>query len=290
MKPTHSIKGCGALACVLVLLGGCASGGGGGRYASSQDAYPTDGRDLSQVPDAVPKVEPLAASGNRPVYQVLGKSYQVMSDARGYSATGIASFYGTKFHGYDTASGERYDMYAMSAAHRSLPLPTYARVTNLDNQRSVIVKVNDRGPFHDDRLIDLSYAAAYRLDVLARGTARVKVEAIDPASWPGEQDVRRIASTPTSTPAAPPSAGIDRSAPSGAPIFLQVAALGSAQNAARLRDSLQSRLSQPVRISENGALHRVQVGPFTDPTALETVRARLAEAGYLDPLLVNGSG
>nr|WP_110656432.1 septal ring lytic transglycosylase RlpA family protein [Salinicola halimionae] len=171
----------------LSLLVGCAGGGGsqsgGGRYSMDRDAYPDTPEDVANVPDAVPKVEPRSRSGNRSSYSVWGKTYHVLDDPTGYTAEGRASWYGVKFQGYDTANGETYDMYKMSAAHRSLPLPTYARVTNLDNGRKVIVRVNDRGPFHSDRLIDLSYAAAARLGILKGGTGRVKVEAIDPVAW-----------------------------------------------------------------------------------------------------------
>ncbi|XCJ81473.1 septal ring lytic transglycosylase RlpA family protein [Salinicola endophyticus] len=190
-----------------LLVSGCAGGPGagssGGRYAASQDGYPDAPRDVSQVPDAVPKVEPRSRSGNRPTYRVWGKTYHVLNDPSGYVAEGRASFYGTKFQGYDTASGEPYDMYKMSAAHRSLPLPTYARVTNLDNGRQVIVRINDRGPFHDDRLIDLSYAAAARLDILGHGTGRVRVEAIDPVVWAKTHGGGRSGSRVAAAPAAP---------------------------------------------------------------------------------------
>ncbi len=175
----------------LALLVGCAGGGsqnGGGRYAMDRDAYPDSPEDVANVPDAVPRVEPRSRSGNRSSYSVWGKTYHVLNDPTGYTAEGRASWYGTKFQGYDTANGETYDMYKMSAAHRSLPLPTYARVTNLDNGRKVIVRVNDRGPFHSDRLIDLSYAAAARLGILKGGTGRVKVEAIDPVAWARDHD------------------------------------------------------------------------------------------------------
>lgn len=207
---------------VAVLLAGCAGGGGsqsggntaasgtksaGGRYAMDSDAYPDQPPDVSNVPDAVPRVEPLSRSGNRPTYEVWGKTYHVLSDPAGYEKRGTASWYGEKFHGYATASGEIYDMYKMSAAHRSLPLPTYARVTSLDNDRSVIVKVNDRGPFHGDRLIDLSYAAAARLDILGNGTGRVRVEAIDPVAWQAQHGggQRSVASGGSGTRAASPA-------------------------------------------------------------------------------------
>ncbi|MEC8919124.1 MAG: septal ring lytic transglycosylase RlpA family protein [Pseudomonadota bacterium] len=177
---------------VLSLLVGCAGGGGsqsgGGRYSMDRDAYPETPEDVANVPDAVPRVEPRSRSGNRSSYSVRGKTYRVLDDSTGYVAEGRASWYGTKFQGYDTANGETYDMYKMSAAHRSLPLPSYARVTNLDNGRKVIVRVNDRGPFYSDRLIDLSYAAAARLGILKGGTGRVKVEAIDPVAWARDHD------------------------------------------------------------------------------------------------------
>ncbi|WP_295037349.1 septal ring lytic transglycosylase RlpA family protein [Salinicola sp.] len=208
---------------VLVsILAGCAGGGGsqqgGGRYAMDQDAYPDSPEDVANVPDAVPRVEPRSRSGNRSTYSVWGKTYHVLDDPTGYSAEGRASWYGVKFQGYDTANGETYDMYKMSAAHRSLPLPTYARVTNLDNGRKVIVRVNDRGPFHSDRLIDLSYAAAARLGILKGGTGRVKVEAIDPVAWArthgrsnsagsasGQTDVAARSATPAVSKRAAPS-------------------------------------------------------------------------------------
>lgn len=144
---------------------------------------------LHKIPDAVPKVEPLSRYGNRfgnsNTYVALRKRYRVMPTSRGYKARGTASWYGTQFHGRKTSNGERYNMFAMTAAHTTLPLPTYARVTNLENGKSVIVKINDRGPFHGNRLIDLSYVAAAKLGILGRGTGRVEVESIDPRDHGG---------------------------------------------------------------------------------------------------------
>jgi len=148
-------------------------------------------RHLLKTPDAVPKVEPLSRYGNRfnkgksNTYVALKRRYRVMSTSRGYRARGIASWYGTQFHGRKTSNGERYDMFAMTAAHRSLPLPTYVKVTNLENGKSVVVRVTDRGPFHKDRLIDLSYVAAAKLGILGRGTGHVEVESIDPRDHGG---------------------------------------------------------------------------------------------------------
>ncbi len=136
--------------------------------------------DPSSVPDAVPVEEPKARSGNMDTYEVFGRTYHTLKTSEGYQEEGIASWYGEEFHGRSTSSGEPYDMYAMSAAHRSLPLPSYVEVTNLDNGRKVVVRVNDRGPFHDNRLIDVSYAAAVRLGLIATGTARVRLQAVGP--------------------------------------------------------------------------------------------------------------
>lgn len=161
---------------------------------------------LNKIPDAKPKVEPLSRYGNRfgkngksNSYVTARKRYHVKPTSRGYRQRGLASWYGTKFHGRRTSSGERYDMYSMTAAHTTLPLPTYAKVTNLDNGKSVVVKINDRGPFHSNRLIDLSYVAAAKLGILGRGTGRVEVESVDPRDHGGRQPKQnsRIASQST---------------------------------------------------------------------------------------------
>lgn len=154
----------------LALLAGCTS-------EPLIDGIPAH---IARIPDAVPKVEPLAKSGNAPSYVVRGQQYRVKSNSHGYVERGLASWYGKPFHGRKTSSGETYDMNGMSAAHKSLPLPTYVRVTNLANQRSIVIRINDRGPFHGSRLIDLSYTAAVKLGVDKTGTALVEVRAIDP--------------------------------------------------------------------------------------------------------------
>lgn len=148
-----------------------------------RDGPPNFYVDESKIPNAVPKPEPLAKYGNMKQYYVAGKCYRVMKSSKHYSATGVASWYGTLFHSRKTSSGERYNMLAMTAAHKTLPLPTYVRVTNLKNHREIIVKVNDRGPFKSNRIIDLSYVAAKKLGMMGRGTAYVRVTAIDPYSY-----------------------------------------------------------------------------------------------------------
>ncbi|WP_016854562.1 septal ring lytic transglycosylase RlpA family protein [Halomonas smyrnensis] len=297
-----------------LVLAGCAGGGGtapvssagvdddeasgGGRYAMSSDAYPEEPPDVSQVPDAVPRVEPRSRAGNRSTYEVWGKTYHVLDDATGYERRGTASWYGEKFQGYATSNGEIYDMYKMSAAHRSLPLPSFARVTNLDNGRSVIVRVNDRGPFHSEREIDLSYAAAARLDILDHGTGRVKVEAIDPADWQaqhgGADDDARArpvaASEPTAEAAPAPVEGDAGdgagAAPEGA-VYLQVAALGSVAGADALKARLQDALSRPVRVASDAGLHRVQVGPLAGRAQIDPVRGELRRAGFDEAFVVD---
>ncbi|GHE19870.1 septal ring lytic transglycosylase RlpA family protein [Halomonas urumqiensis] len=277
------------------------SGSGGERYSMSGDAYPQQPPDVSRVPDAQPRIEPPSRGGNRSTYQVWGKTYQVLPDARGYTRQGVASWYGEKFHGYATSNGEIYDMYKMSAAHRSLPLPTFARVTSLDNDRSVIVRINDRGPFHSDREIDLSYAAAARLDILDNGTGRVKVEAIDAERWIAENGgaVKSTLADSRSAPVASSGAeaqdgpSVQRAEPAGtstpSALYLQVAALGSEDNARALKAKLQDRLSRPVRIASQTGMHRVQVGPLANADQVEPMRDALRRAGFEQAILINGA-
>ncbi|NQZ29804.1 MAG: septal ring lytic transglycosylase RlpA family protein [Oceanospirillaceae bacterium] len=183
---------------VTLFIAGCAnktavvSKTNEGRYKVVKDYGPDAEVDVSHVKDAVPKIERLSPGGNRSRYEVLGKNYSVMASSAGYSETGGASWYGKKFHGYLTANGEKYDMFKMTAAHKSLPIPTYVQVTNMANGRKVIVRVNDRGPFHKGRIIDLSYAAAAKLDMLKQGTSQVEVVAIDPATWTADKTQKNI--------------------------------------------------------------------------------------------------
>ncbi len=164
------------------LLGACASAperrGGYYKDDGPGDAIPPN---LATIPDAQPRVEPLHRFANRP-YKALGKEYVPISASQPYRQRGVASWYGKQFHGKATSSGERYDMYAMTAAHPILPIPSYARVTHLGSRRSVVVRINDRGPFHANRIIDLSYAAAYRLGIIQAGSAEVEIESINPAT------------------------------------------------------------------------------------------------------------
>lgn len=231
------------------------------RYKDAHDGAPLRHIEPENVADAVPRPDPILSAGNMSPYTVNGVTYQVMNEHSDYRARGIASWYGTKFQGYETSNGERYDLYQASAAHKTLPIPCYARVTNLDNGRSIVVRVNDRGPFHSDRLIDLSYAAAVKLGYMETGTARVEVEVID-------------------------IAGVDdrRGSIAGDYRFLQLGAYSSADKARSLQDKLQTLLASPVFISEVQAgenlLYRVRVGPMTAAGELQTVQEQLRTAGY----------
>ena len=238
------------------------------------DSAPANPRDVSNVRDAVPRAESRSRYGNPASYVVYGKRYYTLKSSRDYRATGDASWYGTKFHGRRTSSGEPYDMYAMTAAHKTLPLPSYVEVSNLNNGRKVIVRVNDRGPFHDGRIIDLSYAAAVKLGMLGKGTTRVEVRAIDP---------RAPAAGPAQSTPPPAQAFIPPSPSTGTPVFLQVGAFRSMDNAERLGNKIEAQNIGGVRIVEaatgNGTLFKVQVGPLADTAAADQVARDLKPLG-----------
>ncbi len=248
--------------------------------------------DVSRLSDAIPRVEPPARDGNRP-YVVEGRIYYPLETAAGYRERGIASWYGRKFHGRPTSSGEPYDMHAMTAAHRTLPLPSYVRVTNLENGRAVVVRVNDRGPFKHNRLIDLSYAAAAKLGILERGTGLVEVEAITPGRQRGEGRIARDETTkdPVLTTGGregpfPPAAA--RLPPR---LYVQAGAFAQPENAERLRARLAEALGMPVFV-QRGADDdgrrwlRVRIGPVASVEEADRLSARLAVYGVPDALIV----
>ncbi|HEY7884203.1 MAG TPA: septal ring lytic transglycosylase RlpA family protein [Cellvibrionaceae bacterium] len=252
-----------AIVCLLgvVLLAACSSKPQqpASRYSLSQDTGPDSYIDLSKVPDAVPRHETRTIAGNKNPYTVLGKTYHLIKDETSYKERGHASWYGKKFHGHKTSNGETYDMYGMTAAHKTLPIPSYVRVTNLNNNRSVVVRVNDRGPFHGGRIIDLSYAAAYRLGFTDAGTAPVEVEIIVPGDTP------------------PPPL----QATSG--LYLQVGAFSAQSSAGDLQQRLKRELNVPVFISEhksNRILYRVRVGPMANTQELNRVQQQLQRNGF----------
>lgn len=222
--------------------------------------------ELDRLIDPVPRAEPRSARGNHSPYRVLGRTYRVLPSSRGYIEHGKASWYGRKFHGRPTSTMEPFDMYALTAAHRSLPLPTYARVTNLENGRAVIVRINDRGPFKDDRIIDLSYAAARRLGFTEQGIANVEVRALNP----GENEPAPIVS--------------------GSNLYVQAGAFSRLPNAFATVDRLRGAGIADVFLftdhSGDRPVHRVRVGPLTDELLAEQLRLRITGLGYDSPRLL----
>ena len=223
---------------------------------------------VESIPDAVPRAEPRSAHGNPPFYDVLGRRYFVLGAADGYLERGVASWYGPTFHGGNTSSGELYDMYGMSAAHKTLPLPTYARVTNLRNGRSVVVRINDRGPFVANRLIDLSYTAATRLDMIREGTTLVEVRALTPGA---PDELTRSAQSP------PPS------------LYVQAGAYADAHNAQHQLERLHAAgLASAFIVSPlegKSRLYRVRLGPVGSVAEFDQLAARLAALGIRDARL-----
>ncbi|HEV7490935.1 MAG TPA: septal ring lytic transglycosylase RlpA family protein [Rhodanobacteraceae bacterium] len=243
------------------------------RYRQEHDDGPAaPAVDVSKLVEPVPKLEPRARYGNSPSYSVLGQNYRLLPDGHGYVERGIASWYGNKFHGYMTSSLEPYDMYAFSAAHKTLPLPTYARVTNLDNGKSVVVRINDRGPFHENRLIDLSYAAAVRIGIWPKGTGLVEVRALDPAH-------------PEAAP--PPPMPKTVTAQADTHIYLQLGAFGDRANAERVADAARRGGIDHVDIESAGVnghtVHRVRVGPLADVAAADALTPRIEKLGFGAP-------
>ncbi len=259
-----------SLLIILALLSAC--GSAPKRPRSYVDGAPPKPVDLSRIAEPVPKHEPRARYGNKSPYVVLGKTYELLQERAGYVEEGTASWYGTLFHGRPTSTLERYDMYEFTAAHKTLPLPTYARVTNLDNGRSIVVKINDRGPFVGTRLIDLSYVAALKLDYHMKGTARVRVEALTP----GEQ-----AKPVTEQPRVPPTiASAPAPAPTTSNLLIQCGAFGQQANANTLAFALQNEGFADAR-TELGSdgLSRVVIGPLADEASRDELILILKEAG-----------
>jgi rare lipoprotein A len=255
---------------------------GGGLYAPHiQDGAPPVVPDISGIPEPIPVAEPRARYGNHSPYTVLGRTYTVMDSADGYVERGVASWYGTKFHGRPTSSFEPYDMYKFTAAHRSLPLPSYVQVTNLDNGKSVVVRVNDRGPFHGDRLIDLSYVAAVKLDMHHRGTAPVEVRVLTP-----QAPTTLLAGASPASALGPVGAGV----PPAGPMYLQVASFGQRENADRLKQRLRGSGLKNVDLQraevEGTAVWRVRVGPYTRPSAIQAARDKIRGLGLGEPQTV----
>jgi rare lipoprotein A len=289
------------------LLAGCSLVGGKPaprkKQIPSGSSVPQVPPDVLAVPDAVPRHEPRGTRGNPPFYTVFGKRYYVMASSEGWVERGTASWYGPGFHSASTSLGEPYDMYAMTAAHKTLPIPAYAEVTNLRNGRKVVVRINDRGPFVGDRIIDLSYTAAAKLDFLGAGTAPVEVRVLTPGRGAGSAQPPSIAtaSTPgpvTSPPAvpgtAPPSPPITVvNAPVVAPgmqtMFIQAGVFADHENARRRVESLLAaglELASLDELQGQRTLHRVRVGPFTSVEEFDRTMDRLRELGIEDARLL----
>lgn len=242
-----------------------------GRYAQQKDSIPLRFPTEQEMQDPEPTIEPLSRGGNKP-YNIYGVDYTPTTSITEYSETGTASWYGNKFHGHDTSNGEKYDVFAMTAAHKTLPLPSYVRVTNLDNYRSAIVRVNDRGPFHNGRVIDLSYSAAYKLGIFQTGTGRVKVELITSPAMQGQSSF----ATPISrndftaqeqpkdylTEAEPvrPTAALTGKAASGC--YIQLLASSDQTKVQRLGNELQQQWSLPTTIEAANGFYRLLAGPI----------------------------
>lgn len=233
--------------------------------------------------DPIPRQEPRSRYGNGPVYEVFGQRYEVLNTSYGYQERGVASWYGKKFHGRPTSSREPYDMYAMTAAHKTLPLPTYVEVRNLRNDRRIVVKVNDRGPFVHNRIIDLSYAAALKLDMVRDGTSLVEVTAISFDEAP--QGLR--AEAPRSVNERQPKAPQDRGATR---VFVQAGAFGDPRNAARRHRLLRDNGIDSAFVHEesrnDAALYRVRVGPIDGVEQYDDLVNRLNAIGIADTHLV----
>ncbi|MFC3116112.1 septal ring lytic transglycosylase RlpA family protein [Cellvibrio fontiphilus] len=238
-----------------------------GRYAHEKDFGPDEEIDLSHVPDAVPRYEVRTIAGNKNPYTVLGKTYHLIKDESAYKERGYASWYGKKFNGYHTSNGELYDMYAMTGAHKTLPIPSYVRVKNLDNGKSVVVRINDRGPFHEGRIIDLSYAAAQRIGIHKTGTGRVEVEIALPNDAPPIPLRAGKAVASSNESALPPGT------------YLQVGAFAQKTAAKQFAANIGTKLTYPLTIQSAQSpkeIHRVRVGPFTNAKSLQDARDQLA--------------
>lgn len=245
---------------------------GGGYYL---DDGPPDNppANLDAIPDAIPHFEPLRPANMRP-YVALGQTFRPMTSLTPYREQGFASWYGRRYHGKPTASGEVYDMFAMTAAHPTLPIPSYVRVTNLDNGKSIVVRINDRGPFLANRVVDLSYTAAYKLGVLANGSVPVQVETIIPG----------IAS----------SAGMEKSAPSLSPapagnnIYLQLAAFGSVSNAHNFLTQIRAELpsiTHQTNITNEDGLYKIRTGPYPSQQSARKTADEITQRLAVRPIL-----
>lgn len=258
---------------IVCLVTGCTPG----RYALEQDVGPANSQfDAASIPPVIPRYEPLSRSGNQSPYVVNGETYHINFDTHGFRQQGVASWYGQKFHGYHTANGEVYNMYALTAAHKTLPLPSFLKVTNQINGKSVVVRVNDRGPFHDDRILDLSYAAALQLGYMAKGTAPVDIEVIIPAD------------TPQKTNMSPVLVGTELVPGHG--FFIQQGAFSDQSSLEKRAGQIKSKADLAVMVNaaehEGKPLYRLWLGPFYQRKAAEQALQLLKKAGISGGLII----
>jgi rare lipoprotein A len=225
-----------------------------------RDSAPPIRLDPDAIPDAVPRFEVIGRAGNRSPYEVLGKTYHLLPSPVGYVEEGEASWYGTKFHGRRTSNGEVFDMYAMTAAHKTLPIPCYAKITNLENGRTAVVRINDRGPFHSDRLIDLSFAAATKLGYMSQGTARVRIEVLDPKTL------------------------IELPASGG--YYLQLGAFSEPGRADALLTKAMNSIAVEGEVQRENNVYRVRLGPFATFAEADSILNRLVSVGFSRPVLI----
>jgi rare lipoprotein A len=288
----------------IILLAGCST------TTSHRDGPPDFYVDVSKIPDAVPKVEPLSRYGNMSSYRVHGRRYYVLPNSKHFEEQGVASWYGTRFHKQRTSSGERYNMLGMTAAHKTLPLPTYVQVTNMRNGKQVIVKVNDRGPFSSNRIIDLSYVAAKKLGMLGHGTTTVDIKAIDPreaqehsylfaAKTTSQQPIRHTNTYAIPSPAHDAADNLLASnnstthmdkhqhVKSGHSVYIQVGAFRHRSNAEKLKSHLLAYSSSPVQITFSHRLYRVEIGPIRDVAAVNRMTKHLRSMGMNSKKLTN---
>ncbi|MBW8759866.1 MAG: septal ring lytic transglycosylase RlpA family protein [Burkholderiales bacterium] len=285
---------------LLALMTGCATRGTVAPVGIDRDgALPNPPADLAKVPDAAPRVEPIRNGGPNKPYEVLGERYEPITGDAPYADRGLASWYGRKFHGRPTASGEVYNMYAMTAAHATLPIPSYARVRNPANGREVIVRINDRGPFHKGRIIDLSYTAALKLDLL-RGVAPVEVQRITYAeiragAWQKSGEGPANEPPPVFVPDTPPGApqrettAVVAATAAGPNYWLQFGAFAKLDGAEALRQRIAEAdltLLPLLTIVREGGLHRLRAGPFPSADEARATAARLRDEGGLESSLI----
>lgn len=241
--------------------------------------------DTSNIKDPVPKAEPITKAGNKSPYTVFGKTYFVLPSNKDYREQGVASWYGKKFHGRKTSNGEVYDMYAMTAAHKTLPIPTYVRVTHRGNKRSIIVRINDRGPFHGPRIIDLSYVAALKLGFADTGTAEVLVETIDLSGSldrpepPAEPKAVTQTAAQTETGSTTPPLNQGR--------YLQVGAFDQLQQAQILQKKIRGYTSHPILVQQRDLLYKVWIGPISDQLELQLIKQVLKQSANVTGFMVN---